>query len=385
MPESRLEFTGERVVPGLVDPDLFNEHLARYRFAARFSENARVLDGGCGSGYGAAELPNAAAVIGVDISGDAVQHARRTFGRPNVHFLQAACEALPFAGGSFDLLLAFEVIEHLTRWREMLAEAARVLRPGGVLLVSTPNKAWYTESRAAAGPNPYHVHEFEYADFAAALKDVFPHVHLWTQNHSEAIAFVPASETAGTLDAPADASPETAHFFFAACSRSPIAERRAFAWLPTSGNTLRERLQHIALLESELGKKNDWLNEALKSLRTLQKEHEDLQKAHENSNAWAHRLNGELDVARGAIARLEAEATERLAWARDLEGQTERARAEIARLNRESEEREAVIAERTEWARSLDRELQDLRAQLQTLESTLLFRAGRRLRMLPLK
>lgn len=392
MPESRLEFTGERVVPGLVDPDLFNEHLARYRFAARFAGSARVLDAGCGSGYGAAELLKAASVTGFDISGEAVQHARRTFTRPHVHFLQAACEALPFAGASFDLVLAFEVIEHLAGWREMLAEARRVLGPAGTLLVSTPNKAWYTESRAAAGPNPYHVHEFEYAEFAAALRDVFAHVHLWTQNHSEAIAFIPASATSGALDAPADHSPETAHFFLAACSQSPIAETRAFAWLPSAGNLLRERLQHITLLESELEKKNGWLTETLESLATLEKEHEELQKAHDQSNAWANGLNGELEVARGAIARLEAETTDRLAWVRDrethirdLEGQTERARAEIARLNQELEEKEATVAERTEWAQSLDRELQDERARLQTLESAPLVRAGRRLRMLPLK
>ena len=148
---SGIEFTGERVVPGLVDPDLFNEHLSRYRFAARFAVGgATVLDAGCGTGYGTAEFDTAAQVLAMDISGEAVAHAAQAFGRTGVHFLQGACEALPFADGSFDLVVAFEVIEHLERWPDLLTEARRVLRSEGVLLVSTPNKAYYAEARAAA-------------------------------------------------------------------------------------------------------------------------------------------------------------------------------------------------------------------------------------------
>ena len=372
---SDLEFTGERVVPGLVDENLFNEHVARYRFAARLAGRARVLDAGCGTGYGAGELTNAASVVGIDISAEAVAHARREFGGSTARFLRAACEALPFRDASFDLVLAFEVIEHLGEWPRLLAESKRVLRPGGIFLVSTPNKAWYTESRAQAGPNPWHVHEFDYAEFGAVLREQFAHVHLWTQNHTESIAFVPASCAPGVLDAPADNAPETAHFFLAACSQSPITDAGAFAWLPAAGNTLRERLEHIALLNSELAKKDEWLADAVASLASTQK-------AHEESNAWATRLNGELDVARGIISRLEAEAAVRLDWVRDLEAQIARGRAEIERLGGEIAGKDATITERTEWAWALDRELQRLRAQLESLNSEFAVRAARRLRLI---
>jgi SAM-dependent methyltransferase len=384
-----LEFTGERVIPGLVDLDLLNEHVARYRFAARFAENARVLDDGCGSGYGTAELANAATVVGIDISADAVAHARRAFSRPGVDFIQSACQSLPFAAASFDLVIAFEVIEHLEGWRQMLAEAHRVLRPWGVLLVSTPNKAWYNESRAAAGPNPYHVREFEYREFEEALQGVFQHVHLWTQNHSDAIAFVPASASNGVLDAPEDTNPEHAHFFLAACSQSLIADTRAFAWLPSSGNALRERMHHILLLESEIGQKNEWLAG----------------------------LHGEMDAARAIIAQLqqelratnagyqeqlsqlEVEAAARLDWIggletqiRDLEAQIARGRTENERLRQENADQESTIAERTQWAQSLDvevdrlrTELQRLRTELETLEQAKLVRVGRKLRLIAAK
>jgi ubiquinone/menaquinone biosynthesis C-methylase UbiE len=409
LPEwTALEFTGERVIPGLVDPNLFNEHLARYRFAALFAEGARVLDAGCGSGYGTAEFTHAISVVAVDVSAEAVAHARRTFSRPAVQFLQGALEALPFADGSFDLLVAFEVIEHLERWQEMLAEARRVLSPSGVLLVSTPNKTYYSEMRAAAGPNPYHAHEFEYREFQTALEAVFPYVRLWNQNHTESIALVPASPSKGTLDAPADTAPDQAHFFVAACSQAPIAETRAFAWLPSAGNVLREREHHIALLESELRQKNEWLAQTQASHARLLEVHDEALAELEKSNEWAGSLNTDLDTARALItqlqqeldlthagyreriAQLEAEALSRLGWVRDLESQIERGRTEIARAHTEIERLDHELSERTQWAQSLDAELDRLRienariaSQLQILGHSKWVRLGQELRVAP--
>ena len=163
-----VEFTGERVVPGQVEPDLWNEHLARYAFAARLARGKRVLDAGCGAGYGSAELAALAdSVVGVDVAPEAIAFATAHYQLPNLRFEQASCTALPNPDGSFDLVAAFEVIEHLGDWRGFLAEARRVLSPNGQLVVSTPNRLYYTESRGPRGANPFHVHEFDFAEFSS--------------------------------------------------------------------------------------------------------------------------------------------------------------------------------------------------------------------------
>src|ERR1700691_5062635 len=97
-----VEFTGERVIPGQVDADLLNEHLARYAFAARLARGKRVLDAGCGAGYGAAELAaSALSVVGADIAAEAGMVAHAHYQRPNLAFEQAACIALPHPAAAF--------------------------------------------------------------------------------------------------------------------------------------------------------------------------------------------------------------------------------------------------------------------------------------------
>src|SRR5215472_3924255 len=166
--DALAEFTGERLIPGQVDVDLLNEHMARYTFAVRLARGKRVLDAGCGAGYGSAE--------------------------------QASVTQLPYPDAAFDLVVAFEVIEHLEDWRGFLAEARRVLSPSGQLIVSTPNRLYYTESRGAEGANPFHVHEFDFAEFGDELRAVFPHVSLYLENHVEGVAFTPF-EPGNTVDA----------------------------------------------------------------------------------------------------------------------------------------------------------------------------------------
>ncbi|MES1257633.1 MAG: methyltransferase domain-containing protein [Acidobacteriota bacterium] len=384
------EFTGERVIPGLVDDNLFNEHVARYRFAARFSNGAAVLDAGCGSGYGLAELSGAASVTSFDIAAEAVRHARRTFARPGVRFLQASCEVFPFADAAFDLVTAFEVIEHLERWQQLPAEAARVLKPSGVLLVSTPNKAYYAESRAAAGPNPFHCHEFEYEEFEAALYSVFRHVRIWTQNHAEALVFAPAHPAAAHLDAPGDAAPEKAHFFLAACSQTPIASNDVYAWMPSTANLLREREHHIAKLEGELRTKDSWLQRSMADHARLQSSHEATLAELKQANAWAARLDEELAERGAEITRLQeqtellvADLTARTVWARSLEEQLQVRTRHVQLQAEEIAEHNAHLERQAKLLEQYSERLDQLARERRLIANSKWLRLGRKLHLGP--
>lgn len=402
-----MEFTGERVIPELVDADLLNEHLARYRFANRIAARAgstpAVLDAGCGSGYGAAEFSCAGSVTAADISAAAIAHARERYGSNGVRFLQASCEALPFARGSFDVVVAFEVIEHLTRWQDLIAEANRVLKSSGVFLVSTPNRHYYAESRGDSGPNPFHCHEFDYEEFGAALKAVFPHVGIWTQNHAGAIAFSPQGMVGGEKPAVAlvdRATEDTAgaHFFLAICSQLPVAADETFVWVPSSANVLQERERHIAKLSGELAQKDAWLREGVAEHGELQRKHDALLAELEQRNQWAAELNREIGARNARIVELQNEHAGRLTWIAEIESQLERARVEVARVNDElrqvrekaqgeldrleaenrrvrldshaqSEALERTIIERTEWAQRLNSEVDAARLQIGELNA----------------
>jgi SAM-dependent methyltransferase len=404
------EFTGERVIPELVDADLLNEHLARYRFARHFvsglGEAARILDAGCGTGYGTAELALAgvASVTGTDIAAEAVGHARSRYGSERVRFVQGSCETLPFSEGAFDVLVAFEVIEHLDRWQDLLLEAKRVLKSDGLLLVSTPNRDYYAESRGESGPNPFHRHEFDYAEFGAALNAVYPHVRIWTQNHAEAIVFAPSdaaasgfaprNPTAALTESASAGDPAGAHFYLAACSQSPIAANDVFAWIPTSANVLREREFHIAKLEGELEKKDAWLRQTLEAHSELQSRHEELTAEMERQNTWAAELDREISLRNVRIADLQGEVEMRLTWIRDLEAQLGGAQTEIGRLNAESTRLtqeagaeiarlQAEAAERTLWTQRLDAEIAGYREELRRIRGSRWFRAGKTLGLGP--
>jgi SAM-dependent methyltransferase len=402
------EFTGERVIPGEVDIDLFNEHMARYAFAARLARGKRALDAGCGAGYGSAELARAAqSVVGIDNAADAIDFASAHYRAPNLRFEQASCGALPYADGSFDLIVAFEVIEHLPDWRQFLQEARRTLAPNGQFIVSTPNKLYYGESRGTEGENPFHVHEFEFAEFRDELRSVFLHVSLFLENHVEGVTFRPhePSNTAEVRVDPGDAVPEEAHFFVAVCAHRPQLGNPTFVYIPRAGNVLRERERHIALLERELAQKNSWLETAKTALADLQREHEKQTEELDRSNRWAEELNAEISARRARVvalqeelravaegyaakvAALEADIREKAQWAIDVEtslkADVARQTAELVRAVEALRHTEKELDGRTAWAQSLDAELRGVQAQLAIYRESRWVRLGRKVGLGP--
>ena len=240
------EPSGERLVLDASDPDLRNEHLARYCFAEPLARGRRVLDVGCGEGYGLAHLVRGSgAVYGLDNSKQAISRARASC--PQAALVQGDCMKLPFADSSLDLVTAFEVIEHLNRWEDFISETARVLDTSGIFVVSTPNRDYYRATRDE--PNPFHVHEFGYEEFHAALLEAFPHCTVFLENHVGAVSI--SSPSAGETRAHLEirqADPASSHFFVAVCSMIPLNDLQGLAFLPSDANLLRERELHITKL-----------------------------------------------------------------------------------------------------------------------------------------
>ncbi len=266
MPE--IEFSGERVVPGKVEPALWIEHLARYTLAARLAHGKRILDHGCGTGYGAGVLVNggATAVLGLDRSLAAVAHARQTLPRPRFRLLVGDCLATPLRAGSFDLIVAFEVLEHLEPTSLFLDEIHRLLAPEGLLLLSTPNRTAYREARRGES-NPFHVREFDRRELLQALRQRFPTVRLIGQWTTEGSLFLPLERTAPDEggawilgESAADvAGPEQVDYFLAICSPA----RRRLPNVPPAfhaadTNQLRSAHRRIAQLQDEVEERTSW-------------------------------------------------------------------------------------------------------------------------------
>lgn len=154
----------------IIPPARTELHARRYELAADVAlqhRASRIADVASGTGYGSRLLSTIAdaSTDGVDLDPMAVDYARRRHGCDgNCAFHTAdACET-GLKGDAYDLAASFETIEHVTDATGLVAELHRLLKPGGRLVISTPNRI---------GPTPYHVHDFGFPEFAAMIESAF--------------------------------------------------------------------------------------------------------------------------------------------------------------------------------------------------------------------
>jgi len=179
-----LTLDDERPRPDGPDRVSYHHHLARYRFAFRHMQGGeRVLDAGCGTGYGSKLLrEKAVSVVGIDNSPLAVEYANQNFAGPGVAFARMDCQHLAFPESSFDFMVCFEVFEHLESHDDFLAECLRVLSPNGLLILSTPNVVTADLHMKSIGQsNPFHISMLDLAGFRRVLGKHFRGVELFGQ------------------------------------------------------------------------------------------------------------------------------------------------------------------------------------------------------------
>jgi len=174
-----LEFTGERFTPECVR-EIWYEHFHRYVFARQLVAGLNVLDAACGEGYGSALLATVAgSVTGVDLSEPAIAHANERYSADGLRFMVSDCLAMPFGDDEFDCVVSFETLEHLENHQGLMTEFRRVLKPGGFLLISSPDKAVYTDKQQ--NRNEFHARELYRDELEALLRVHFPAFRLWGQ------------------------------------------------------------------------------------------------------------------------------------------------------------------------------------------------------------
>jgi hypothetical protein len=287
-------------------------------------------------------------------------------------------------------VVAFEVIEHLADYRAFLNESARVLTREGVLIVSSPNKRYYAETRAATGPNPFHEHEFEAGEFVRELEQVFSNVRLLLQNRVESFAFHPAVSfwpAEARIDG-GGGSAEDAHFFIGMCSGSPLPEPKSFVYVPKAANILRERELHVEALQKQLAEIKADREALLEFLRQQTRELEE-------RTLWAQSLDAELKAAGARISDLQNEVVElatgyqaqvaqmekedrvKTEWARQASAELEAKCRELADCVRLLDTAEATVCERTVWAQTAETQKAALAAQLEMVRASRWVKMGR--------
>lgn len=170
-----MQNTGEQLIPGQSSQRLELEHLERYSFALQYCNNMSVLDIACGSGYGSSILSEKAKkVIGVDISKKSIDYAKNRYKKDNLEFVEGDCAELNMPEGSFDVIVSFETIEHLSEnQRELFLERIkRFLKSDGKFILSTPNKK-VTSPYTVTPLNKYHIIEFTRRELENEIKKSF--------------------------------------------------------------------------------------------------------------------------------------------------------------------------------------------------------------------
>lgn len=179
--QKQSKFAIERLVPDMLPwyhKQMYFDHIRRYEFASEFVKNKQVLDVACGTGYGSLLLAKSAArrVFGIDISKKTIKYAQKHYPHKKLKFVVGDATDIPLANNSVDVVVCFETLEHVKKYRKLLDEVKRVLRKNGLLVISTPNKLLSNR-----GDNPYHVREFGEKEFGDILENNFSDVKIYGQ------------------------------------------------------------------------------------------------------------------------------------------------------------------------------------------------------------
>ena len=216
-----LKFTGERYVPHL-GGEIELEHMNRYHFANGFVKDKVVLDIACGEGYGSALFAKTAQkVYGIDIDSNTIKHAKAKYTQSNIAFLEGSCLNIKLPDNSVDVLVSFETLEHIEEHNQYITEIKRVLKPNGVLLLSTPNTDEYSKDDYK---NEFHLLELNEQEFKDLLQRNFEHTVFYSQKVASVSFIVNAEKSLGNSHFVSKTETVKPKYLIAVASNAPLGE-----------------------------------------------------------------------------------------------------------------------------------------------------------------
>ncbi len=381
MAKGQLDFTGERFIPGIKDDKLKIEHYQRYLSVRALVKDKVVLDIACGEGYGSDILSSAAKkVIGIDIDGDVIEHAGKRYAhRDNLQYLQGRAENIPLEAASVDVVVSFETIEHMTEQSQytFLDEIERVLKKDGSLIISTPNKAIYSDRYQYK--NEFHVKEFYHDEFLAFLREKFAYVQLFSQD-LEVVSVLNACEKRPeklTDLSERDSYVSDGKYYIAAASNVSFdAASMASVYLNRFGE-YESLIQRIVTLQDEEEEKNrhirmldGQLEERAQDILALNRQAESDRKCNEALKCQAEsdknrieELNRQVESSRECIEALKCQTESDKNRIEELNRQTESDKSRIEELNRQTESDKSRIEELNRQAESDKSRIEELSCQ----------------------
>jgi len=361
-----LKNTGERFLPWSEVDETHFEHIHRYFFAKKFVKGKKVLDLGCGEGYGVNILAKEAkSIVGVEIDKNTIRHAKQKYRSKNIKFIYGTISEIPIQEEHlFDVIVCFETIEHVRAQKNVLKEVKRLLKKNGIFIASTPNKKIYSEEEKQR--NPFHKKELTISEFQHLLKSFFSYIELYGQRASTSSNIWPLSlknlknfqeiMIERSKDNYLSFKPEkkrSKYLIAIAASRKPKSIKFGPSLLLDSGkmktyssrleSDLRKKNLHITKLEKEIQEKNSEIFTNRKFLFSLEKD--------------IKRRNNELTVSTNHISKLQQEI-------KNKEHELTSSKDHISKLTKELHDKETEISHSKDYISKLPKDLHDKEAEI---------------------